>query len=321
MSQIRISVKLRGQGLSVSENRYKDRACAVCGVVTRGKVIVRENLINESNLVRTFSARRQLDRHTFQWISCDYCGCLRASPYLDLDIRNLYIKSEFNYSNELENLTCTYRRIISSAWTGRTFQGSRVLDVGAGNGFVLRIAKDLGFSEFIGIEPSIDAIKKAGSDVKQRLIQGFLEESLLPDENLDLITMFHVLDHLPNPQEALKICFRLLVPNGRIVIAVHNTNSFSRRLLGRNSPIFDIEHTYLFNRKNLSQLLESIGFQVEYTKPYFNRYSISYLVSLLPLGRRTKQLITSASGLFNRVSITAPLGNFVLVGTKKKGKS
>lgn len=103
----------------------------------------------------------------------------------------------------------------------------RLLDVGAGIGQFLNLAQK--HFEVVGTEISTTALRIAREKYGLALIEGPLE-SLPAGESFDVITLFHVLEHVPFPGETLGTCFRLLKKGGLLVIAVPNdVGSFPTR--------------------------------------------------------------------------------------------
>ena len=111
-------------------------------------------------------------------------------------------------------------------------QTGRLLDIGAGDGYFLDIAKAAGFETF-GTELSLTGAEYAKGRGHQLLI-GQLKEIDFKDLKFDVVTMWHVLEHLPNPGEALAIISALLKPGGVLALAVPNEENhlFRHRLRG-----------------------------------------------------------------------------------------
>lgn len=103
------------------------------------------------------------------------------------------------------------------------------------------------------------------------------------NETADVITIFHTLDHLTDPLLLLEILRDKLKHGGQVVNVVHNTHAISARILKSRSPIFDIEHTFLFSRRTLVTLLHKAGYEEIQTGSYWNQYSLAYIVQLLPI--------------------------------------
>jgi 2-polyprenyl-3-methyl-5-hydroxy-6-metoxy-1,4-benzoquinol methylase len=112
----------------------------------------------------------------------------------------------------------------------------------------------MGFKSVIEIEPSVNAYNSAKPDLKKFFIVDMLKPELIEDRLADIVVIFHVLDHLTDPLEVLSLIYRMLKPGGSICIAVHNINSVSAKVLGNKSPIFDVEHTYLYSKSTIKKL-------------------------------------------------------------------
>ena len=97
----------------------------------------------------------------------------------------------------------------------------RLLDIGAGIGQFMFLAKSE-FNAITGTEVSLSAIQVAEKEFGIDLHQGSIESIDLPKESFDTVTAFHVLEHVPHPGLFLKRCHDLLVPGGRLFIAVPN---------------------------------------------------------------------------------------------------
>jgi SAM-dependent methyltransferase len=242
---------------------------------------------------------------------------LRSDPISDADLSELYAKSTFDYGAELEGLGRTYIDLIKAAIAPAAPSGT-LLEVGGGNGFVLDAALDVGFDRIIGVEPSHDAIARAPERVREHMIQDIMRPGLIPDGSVDVVAIFHTLDHLPDPVGVLECCRAALKPGGVIVCAVHDEGALSARLMREKSPIFDVEHMYLFSKRTGPAILRKAGFERTRARSYSNNYSMSYLFHLLPMPSKAKSALLSSS--LNRAAarfkLRLPLGNIMLVGVK-----
>jgi SAM-dependent methyltransferase len=101
--------------------------------------------------------------------------------------------------------------------------GGRFLDVGCGTGDMVAAMARLGM-EAEGIEPSRYAAAKA-REAGLKVTCALLHDAAYPDAAFDAISMFHVLEHTPDPVEVLRECCRILKPDGELVIGVPNFDS------------------------------------------------------------------------------------------------
>lgn len=146
----------------------------------------------------------------------------------------------------------------SVMWLPSSRKG-RLLDVGCGNGAFLGRMRELGW-QVVGVEP--DPV--AGRVAQQRGLEvymGTLEDTGLAEESFDAITLNHVIEHLHNPIETLKVCQRLLRRGGWVVVVTPNVQSLGRRYFGQawrgwHCP----HHLYLFSLSSLSSCARQAGF-------------------------------------------------------------
>jgi hypothetical protein len=126
------------------------------------------------------------------------------------------------------------------------------------------------------------------------------------------------LEHVPDPLELIRQCHRLLAPHGQLALVTHNYGAVLNRLLGKRSPIIDIEHLQLFNPESIRYLLNSQGFSNIEVLSISNRYRIGYWLRLLPLPVDFKRQILRLSEKmrFSEVMLSLNVGNILSIATK-----
>lgn len=135
-----------------------------------------------------------------------------------------------------------------------------LLDVGCGNGGLLRHLQGLGWQvEGIDIDPvAVESARKRGFTVHR----GTLMEQKYPDNKFDAITMSHLIEHVPQPAELLRECFRILKPCGQVVIVTPNADSFLHRVFKANCMILEPpRHLHIFTISGLRRLVKESGFR------------------------------------------------------------
>jgi SAM-dependent methyltransferase len=138
-----------------------------------------------------------------------------------------------------------------------------VLDVGCAYGQYLQFLLNLGW-RVTGIELDPEAAKSAGESLQAPVLAGPAETRLadLPDASFDLVTMWHVLEHLTNPLAALVQIRRVLRPGGRLVLEVPNFGSLWSRVFGRFwFPLELPFHLFHFSAASIRELLTAAGFE------------------------------------------------------------
>jgi SAM-dependent methyltransferase len=267
---------------------------------------------------RWFSARRRPDRQHSTIKQCAGCGLVFADPIPeDEELGRLYGDSEFTYGSDVPHLARTYRRYLARAARHAGSRG-RLLEIGCGNGFLLAEAQSLGFASIAGVEPSAQAVAQAPDAIRTHISVGTFNAAHFAPASIDLACAFQVLDHLPDPRGVLQDVRPLLKPGGALLLVQHHVRSWTARLLGERSPIFDIAHPYLYEPATLRRLLDSCGYEVREVFTVWNTYSLRYWLHLFPLpaalGAITDALMASWAG---RLPLRLPVGNFGVVSAPR----
>jgi SAM-dependent methyltransferase len=293
--------------------------CAICGLEGGATELYQANFTLEAFTPEVFSARRIPDRVHYRIVRCDTCSLIRSDPTAGAPLlAQLYAQSSFDYDYEISNLQRTYGRYLRRLEPHLSSGKGALLEIGCGNGFFLEEAISHGYKEVRGVEPSTAAVKLASQMIRDRIICDVMHPDLFEPEHFDVICLFQVFDHIPDPVALLDSCRRLLKPHGLVLFLNHNVDSLSFRLLGKRNPIVDIEHTYLYSPRTLGDLLLRHGFTTCERGRVFNSYSLQYLSQLLPLPQRLKRMVLGVMrrSRAGRVSLSVPLGNLYLVARK-----
>lgn len=265
-----------------------------------------------------FSARRLPDGVHFRIVRSNRSGLVRSDPVADTALINeLYAQSSFDYAEEVPRLKKTYGRHLERMCALGCERGS-LLEIGCGNGFFLECALESGFREVRGVEPSRKAVNEARDVLRHSIVCDVMRPGIFEADEFDAICMFHIFDHIPDPNELLLECLRILKPGGFILALNHNVESWSARLLGEKSPIIDIEHTFLYSPRTMRLIFKANGFGAIEQGCVWNTYSITYLFHLLPLPRRLKDVVlhTLKATVLGRFPLSLPLGNLYLIARK-----
>lgn len=155
----------------------------------------------------------------------------------------------------------------------------RLLDVGCASGRFLREARQHGWS-VAGVEPSEFLCDKAAETLGKdaELYCSILEHVDFEPKSFDAVTLWDVLEHVPDPLEFLATCARLLKPDGRLLVNVPDLDSPEARILGRKWPLLLAEHLNYFNRASLQRCAGQAGLTPEYFGRRPASFSIDYIL-------------------------------------------
>ena len=165
------------------------------------------------------------------------------------------------YVRDEANIRKTFARRLR--YLSRFIQPGRLLDVGCAAGFFLDEAQRLGW-QVQGLDVSAFAAQYArerfGCDVRQGSL---LDQDYAP-ESFDLISMWDVIEHVPDPKAYIQHSARLLRAGGLITLATPDVDSIPARLTGRRWVGYKLseEHVYYFSIKTLSRMLDESGFEI-----------------------------------------------------------
>lgn len=153
------------------------------------------------------------------------------------------------------NLNYKYKMISSYSRNGK------LLDYGCGNGIFLQFMKEKGF-DVKGFEPN----EIARNQAKEFGIT--LIDSLETDERFDVITLFHVLEHISNPEEILQKIKSLLNENGKLIIAIPNYKSFDAKYYKEFWAAYDVpRHIFHYSKNGAIQFFRKNNFYLDKIYP------------------------------------------------------
>lgn len=208
----------------------------------------------------------------FDVYRCRQCGNVYLNPRPDVtEFARIYPATyhALDFSAKNYSLVHRIRSRLEALRLLRYCEGvpddARILDVGCGDGFHLKLLKQYGNPnwtlEGADLDPrAADLVRQAGLTVHQ----GSLEDLALEADQYDLVYMIQTIEHVARPDALCAAIFRILKPGGRLVVVTDNTDSIDfawfRRTYwgGYHFP----RHWNLFNRRSLSRLAERAGFEV-----------------------------------------------------------
>jgi 2-polyprenyl-3-methyl-5-hydroxy-6-metoxy-1,4-benzoquinol methylase len=197
----------------------------------------------------------------FTVLSCDVCGF----RYIDLE-KWIYPYSERDYYQSLSEKDLVK---VAPAWVDRrcdliethVHPGARCLDVGCGTGDVTIALRKRGF-DAEGLDESshvIELLRRVHPQFK--LHQGAMDD-MSQFGQYDLITLYHVLEHIPDPLAAMKKISHCLKPGGLIVVEVPNAGGLQARIMGKRWHHYLAHHVNYFLAQNFVKLGDESGLRI-----------------------------------------------------------
>jgi len=221
---------------------------------------------------------------------CDFCQVIFSDPqltyeelktYYSADYGAFHVKKRNNFFGKIQNFIkeeilrqffgygqkkwwrfALHPFKISLAHYPPKIANGRLLDIGCGAGNFLVNVKKLGYDVY-GIDPSPIAVRVAKDQGLKNVYQGILEAGQFEKSFFDIITMFHVFEHIINPRDTISEIKKILKPDGLLIISVPNFSSLGSKIFGKywaglSFPL----HYFHYHKKYLSLLLESYNFSL-----------------------------------------------------------
>jgi SAM-dependent methyltransferase len=296
----------------------RQRPCPICGTEENSQVFAEANF-DLSRLNDFAFASRKLPEHMHLRLhECARCDAVYASPVFAAGTLAMAYRDAAYDSTAVAQLAAqTYVRFLPELMR-RLPSLDGALDIGAGDGAFVGQLVQHGFTNVIGVEPSLAAVEMAPPTIKPLIRKGMFDPGDFVAGSLSLVTCFQTIEHVDDPLALCRAAWQLLRPGGALLVIGHNRRSLSAHVLGHWSPIFDIEHLQLFSPRSLSNLLKAAGYRDVKVTTVVNRYPLSYWARLfpMPVGIKSRFIrLLEGSGLGSR-KVSLPAGNIAAIGYK-----
>ena len=227
-----------------------------------------------------------LTQEDFEIWVCEDCGLLYTSPRPAPEKIGDYYKSEAYYSHQ-ENKIGLIPRIYESVKKVNLkhkvnlaiggLEKGKLLDIGCGVGDFLQQIESKGW-QCTGIEPSEDAAKIAKKRIQATIYKPEEIDTLI-DETYDVITMWHVLEHVDDLRTEVEHLFRLLKKGGRLVIALPNYKSYDATYYQDKWAAYDVpRHLNHFDKQTIVNIFNTKGLKIKnIEKLPWDAYYISFM--------------------------------------------
>lgn len=242
--------------------------CPICGKNTYQKIL------------QSRDYRYELTTQKFQLVQCLGCGLIYLNPRLLKSQINKfypekYYDSKFSF---LEKAVNNFFLISDSRILRKIKKTGRLLDLGCGKGDFLLSMKNLGY-QVVGIDISQSACRLA-KEKGLTVYCGELNSHQFPDKYFDVITLWHVFEHLYDPVKTLREIGRVLKDDGVLVIETPNIASLSFKIFREYCFHLDLpRHVYHWSDETMTRILEKNGFEVFGREQFSLGFPLSFFQS------------------------------------------
>jgi SAM-dependent methyltransferase len=253
------------------------------------------------DLVRTFRASGD-ELLVDQLVRCRACGLEYIDPRpRGADIVGAYSQGDDPaYVSQVEARERTFADAVARI-DGLRPQRGRILDIGTAAGAFLAAARARGW-QVEGVEPNRWMAEWGSRHYGLQIRPGEIFDHDFPAGGFEVVTLWDVIEHTPDPSRVMRRVHELLKPGGLLVINYPDIGSWIARSLCRRWPFLSSVHLYYFTRRTIRRFLEQHGFAVLQVRPHYQRLELDYLLSRGDVISRTLSRTSRAVARTLRIS-------------------
>ena len=234
-------------------------------------------------------------KENFNIVSCETCGILFTNPRpFDKDLKKYYISEKYiSHTNEKKGLfNWLYQTIRKYTIRKKVSLLKKItlkknhLDIGCGTGEFLYKCRKEGFT-VTGVEPSEIARSQAIKNFDLN-VSSDVDLKQFKNNSFSSISMWHVLEHIPNIEETIQNLNRIVTKSGYIIIAVPNHKSWDASYYKKHWAAWDVPiHLWHFSKKSIEKIFTRHGFSLIKTKGMiFDAFYVSLLSEEFKFGKK-----------------------------------
>ena len=215
-----------------------------------------------------------------QVVTCNDCALVYLNPRPRADLlSNGYSRAvDPLFAEQNDHRIRTFHRTLRGVLKRINLpgRGMKVLDVGCAGGAFLVAARTCGM-DAVGVEPALWMAAHGRERYEIDIRDGYLAEGMFQEASFDMITLWDVIEHMPEPHASLSLIRKLLKPDGVLLVNFPDIASLAARLLGERWPFWLGVHLIYYTRKTMAAQLARAGFEVRWFEPCWQTLQFAYV--------------------------------------------
>lgn len=257
---------------------------------------------------------------TWNWAAFDpatfYDASYWASPDVTKGYADYFALSQATHRTHQQRLRWLRRLYEREAATAPA-TSARLLDAGCGPGFFVQATNASGW-QAAGVEVSQFAVGFARTQLGQNVWQGQVNDADLGEKTYDVVTLWDVIEHLPDPAAALHALAARLRPGGLLALSTGDVGSLVARLSGSRWHLFTLpEHLWFHTRASLRRLLQQAGLSVVDERYELCWYTLRYMVERGEAMLHSPRWLSRGLGPLGRLNLPLSLGDIVTITARR----
>jgi len=256
---------------------FENVKCNLCGS-NNYKILYKPRYEAETqhDLIQKFRAAGD-ETLVDQVVKCKKCGLIYITPRIkdELIIKGYSGGSDETFVSQAKGREMTFAKSMKLIDEYYPSKG-KILDIGTAGGSFLYAAKNDGWDVY-GVEPNKWMADWGRKHYGINIKPGTIFDHHFPDNSFDVVTLWDVLEHVPDPSKLLTEINRILKKDGILVVNYPDIGSWIARLLRRKWMFLLSVHLYYFTPRTVRKILEKKHFKVLKIKPHFQSLALGYL--------------------------------------------
>lgn len=235
-----------------------------------------------------------ISEEKFRLVRCKECGLIYINPRpIKKEISNYYSYDYYssggnNFKTSIEKMLSYYFLSRQKKMIHQFKKEGKILDIGCGSGNFLSSFSSKEWESY-GVEPNPVGYDLSKEKMKNNIFNKELSDCKFPDNYFDVITMWHVLEHIYDPNEELQEINRILKDDGILILSIPNIKSLGFRIAGKHWFHLDApRHLCHFDPATISEILRKNGFEILKMNFPFVEYPLDLYHSIINKFRKNK---------------------------------
>ena len=248
--------------------------CSNCGSIRHDVFL--EPIINESSPAVLYGAASGI-RGTQRLVTCLDCGMIYESPRYPAEVivKGYIASEEAVHDSQYRMRVLSFYGALKKNAKYLPLPGAKILDIGTAGGAFLDAANEFGFDAY-GMEPSKDLVER-GKARGLKIEQGTIESHGFEAHRFDMVSLWDVIEHLPDPKAALIEIRNLLKPNGVLLINFPDIGTWQSKIAGKKFWWILSVHLHHFSKPTIRDICRRTGFEVFHFQRYWQTLEFGYL--------------------------------------------
>ena len=248
--------------------------CPVCE--SSNQQLFCDSWVQESDPAKLYGAASGIPG-TQRLVRCQDCEMIYESPRYDAKtiIQGYMASQEADHDSQYLMRVKSFYLTLKKNSRHIPPPGAKVLDIGTAGGAFLEAASKYGYEAY-GMEPSADLVRR-GKSRGLNIEQGTIEHHCFELKSFDMVCLWDVIEHLPNPREALVEAKKLLKPDGILLINYPDIGTWQAKIAGKRFWWILSVHLHHFTRKSISEICNKTGFEAFHFQRYWQVLEFGYL--------------------------------------------